>query len=148
MNYSEVAPNAFRALLALSQHVLKSGLETKLVDLVWLRASQINGCAYCIDMHHRDLLARGDTPERLALLSVWREEPSFTPRERAALALAEAATTLGPNGVPNDVYQTALETFGEQALVELTLSIAVINAWNRMSITFRKAPGHNKPAAR
>jgi AhpD family alkylhydroperoxidase len=124
-----------------SEHVRKSGLEPGLVDLVMLRVSQINGCAFCVDMHDKDLRAAGETPERLAMLCVWREAPSFTARERAALAYAEAVTVLGRDPVPDDVYGAARAELGDEALVALTLAIGVINVWNRFNIAFRTPAG-------
>lgn len=144
LKYSETSPAAYRALLTLETHVRKSGIERPLLDLVYLRVSQINGCAYCIDMHAKDLLANGETPERMALVVVWREAPNFTPRERIALAYAEAVTRLGPNGIEDAPYDRALSEFGEASLVELTLAIATINAWNRLGITFQSTPGAYK----
>jgi AhpD family alkylhydroperoxidase len=146
--YKETHPSVYRVLLALEGQVRKSGLDRKLVDLVYLRVSQINGCAFCVDMHDKDLRAAGETPERLTLLCVWREAPSFTSRERAALALAEAITTIGHDGVSDDVYDAARAEFGDAALVELTLAVVTINAWNRMNIVFRSPVGGYQPEAR
>jgi AhpD family alkylhydroperoxidase len=148
IDYKEVSPSSFRALLALEGQVRKSSLERRLVELVYLRVSQINGCAFCVDMHDKDLRAAGEKPERLALLCVWREAPSFTPRERAALAYAEAVTTLGHDPVADAVYEAARAEFGDAGLVELTLGVATINAWNRMGIAFRSVPGVYQPEAR
>lgn len=141
LEYKEVSPSAYRALLALEGQVRKSGLEHGLLELVRLRVSQVNGCAFCVDMHDKDLRAAGEKPERLALLCVWREAPSFTPRERVALAYAEAVTVLGHDPVPDSVYEAARAEFGDAALVELTLAVATINAWNRFGIAFRSAAG-------
>jgi len=146
--YKEISPTAYRALLSLEGHVRKSGLDRALLDLVYLRVSQINGCAFCVDMHDKDLRAAGETPERLALLAVWQEAPSFSPRERAALAYAEAVTRLGHDPVPDATYQAALAEFGDALLVELTLAIATINAWNRLGIAFRSPAGLYQPVAR
>ena len=145
--YKEISPSAYRALLALEGHVRKSGLENELIELVYLRVSQINGCAFCIDMHDKDLRAAGEKPERLALLPVWREAPSFTPRERAALAYAEAVTVLGHDPVADSVYEAARAELGDAALVELTLAVATINVWNRVNIAFRAPPGAYQPRA-
>jgi AhpD family alkylhydroperoxidase len=144
LKYSEISPAAYRALLTLETHVRRSGIERALLDLVYLRVSQINGCAYCIDMHAKDLVASGETAERLALVVAWREAPNFTPRERIAFAYAEAVTRLGPHGVEDGPYDKALAEFGEAPLVELTLAIATINAWNRLGITFQSTPGAYK----
>ncbi|HTJ84472.1 MAG TPA: carboxymuconolactone decarboxylase family protein [Polyangiaceae bacterium] len=146
--YKDVAPNAYRALLALEGHIRKSGLDHALIDLVYLRVSQINGCAFCVDMHDKDLRAAGEKPERLALLAVWHDAPGFTPRERAALAYAESVTRLGADPVPEPIYAAALAELGEGALVELTLAISTINAWNRMGIAFRSPAGLYQPKAR
>jgi AhpD family alkylhydroperoxidase len=146
ISYPKASPNAYRALLALNEHVhTQSGLESRLVHLVFLRVSQLNGCAFCVDMHDKDLRAAGETPERLAMLVVWREAHNFSPRERSAFAWAEAVTQLGPHGVPDDVYEAARAEFGEAGLVELTLAVAMINTWNRMSIAFQSEPGKYQP---
>ena len=144
-NYKETNPAALHALLALEGHVRKSGLERGLLDLVYLRVSQLNGCAFCIDMHDKDLRAGGEKPERLSLVCAWPEAPSFTPRERAALAYAEAVTALGPDPVSDGVYETARAEFGDAALVDLTLAVATINAWNRLNIAFRAPAGVYQP---
>jgi len=142
ISYPKASPAAYRALLALNDHVHnQSGIEPGLQHLVYLRVSQLNGCAFCVDMHDKDLRAAGETPERLAMLVVWREAHNFTPRERTALAWAEAVTLLGPHGVGDDVYEAARTEFGEAGLVELTLVVAMINTWNRMGIAFRSEPG-------
>jgi AhpD family alkylhydroperoxidase len=146
IKYPEVSPAAFRALIALQTHVRKSGLDPRLENLVYLRVSQLNGCAYCTDMHDKDLRADGETAERLAMLVVWREAHNFSARERCAFAWAEAVTLLGKDGVPDDVYEAARSEFGETGLVELTLAVATINAWNRMGIAFRAEPGKYQPA--
>lgn len=145
--YSEVAPKAFRALLTLAQHVRNSGLEPTLVELVNLRVSQMNGCAFCIDMHTKDLRAAGETEQRLYLLSAYREAPFYSDRERAALAWAEAVTELGKDGVPDAVYEETRRHFGEAELVELTLAVIQINAWNRMNVAFRMPAGTYTPRA-
>jgi AhpD family alkylhydroperoxidase len=140
-SYKETNPAAYRALLALEGHLRKTSLDRALVDLVYLRVSQINGCAFCIDMHDKDLRAAGETPERLALLCVWREAPSFTPQERTLLAYAEAVTTLGHDGIPDGVFEAAHAELGDAALADFTLAVATINAWNRMGIAFRSPAG-------
>jgi AhpD family alkylhydroperoxidase len=148
ISYKEVSPSAYRALLALETHVRHAGLERSLLDLVCLRVSQINGCAYCVDMHDKDLRAAGETPERLALLPVWREGPNYTERERAALGWAEAVTELGPDGVPDALYEAARNELGDAMLVELTLAVATINAWNRLNVAFRTKAGTYQPKPR
>jgi AhpD family alkylhydroperoxidase len=148
LSYKETSPTTYRALLALEEHVRKCSLERGLVELVYLRVSQINGCAFCVDMHDKDLRAAGESPERLALLCVWHEAPSFTPRERAALAYAEAVTRLGHDAVPDDVYEAARAAFGDTGLIELTLGVAMINTWNRFGVAFRSVPGAYQPRPR
>ena len=147
INWNEASPAAQRAVFALEGHVrMKSGLDRKLVELVYLRVSQINGCAYCIDMHSKDLLAAGETTDRLSLLMVWREAPCFSAREQRALAWAEAVTELGAEGVSDALYGATREEFGDALLVELTLAVATINVWNRLGVSFRLAPGAYQPA--
>lgn len=148
LSYKDENPAALQAMLALEGHVRKSGLDRRMVELVYLRVSQINGCAYCVDMHDKDLRAAGEKPERLALLCVWREAPSFTPRERAALAYAEAVTTLGHDGVSDAVYEAARAELGDAALVDLTLAVATINVWNRLNVAFQTPAGGYQPSAR
>lgn len=146
-SYKEISPPTYRALLALEGHVRASGLDSRLIDLVYLRVSQINGCAFCVDMHDKELRAAGESNERLALLCVWREAPSFTPRERAALAYAEALTVIGHDGMVDAVYDTARAELGEAALVDLTLAVATINAWNRFNVAFQLPAGAYRAAA-
>ncbi len=132
----------------LENYVHQSGLEPSLLDLVKVRASQINGCAYCIDMHTKDARARGETEQRLYELDAWRETPFYTDRERAALAWTEAITLIGEGHAPDEVYEQAREQFGEKELVDLTLAIVAINGWNRLAIGFRSVPGTYQPAVR
>ena len=139
--YKEKNPNAYNALLALEGHVRNSGLESRLLDLLCLRVSQINGCAFCVDMHSKDLRVSGETADRLALLPVWRETDCFTQRERAVLAFAEALTTLGREGVPDEVYAAALTEVGESMLVDLAVAVGTINVWNRLGVAFRSKAG-------
>ncbi len=120
----------------------------ELVDLICVRVSQINGCAYCIDMHTKDLRAHGETEQRLYLLNAWRESPFYTERERAALAWAEAVTRLTEGQVPDDIYEQAREQFSKAELANLTLATVAINSWNRFNIAFRTVPGSYQPAAR
>jgi len=140
LRYKEVAPEVFRALSGVSAHIAQSGLDPKLVELVNLRVSQVNGCAYCVHLHSKGLRAKGELDRRIDTLVVWREAPFFTARERVALAWAESVTRLGPDHVPDDLYEQAVGEFGEKDLVELTLAVAAINAWNRMAISFRAEP--------
>ena len=128
-------------MLGLHKPLSQSGLETKLLDLVYFRVSQINGCAYCLDMHSKDLRAAGESEQRLYVLEAWRESPFYTDRERAALAWAEAVTTLRDKEVPDDVYEQARAQFSETELVNLTLAVITINGWNRFNIAFRTTPG-------
>lgn len=137
VNAYHAAPEMMKALMALEEKVQSSGLEPSLIDLVKTRASQINGCAYCIHMHTHDARARGETEERLFLLDAWRESPLYTERERAALAWTEALTLIAQTHAPDDVYQQAAAQFDEAGLVKLTMLIAAINAWNRFGIGFR-----------
>jgi len=137
LNPYQAAPDAMQALGALENHVRNSGLEPSLIELVKTRASQINGCAFCIHMHTRDARARGETEERLYLLDAWRESPLYTERERAALAWTEAVTLVAQTHVPDAVFGQARQHFAEDELVELTLLVATINAWNRIAISFR-----------
>jgi AhpD family alkylhydroperoxidase len=147
--FKEISPSTYRALLALEGQVRKTSLEHGLIDLVYLRISQVNGCAYCVDMHDKDLRAAGEKPERLALLCVWREATTFfTPRERAALAFAEAVTSLGHDGVSDAVYDGARAELGDAGLIELTLAVAMINAWNRFNVAFRAPAGDYQPRAK
>ncbi len=141
----KVAPEVFRAMLTLESAVKATGLESNLLHLVRLRASQINGCAYCIDMHSKDLRAEGESEERLYVLDAWREAPFYSDRERAALAWTEAVTLIAEDHVPNDVYEQARQQFTDDELVKLTLAVVAINGWNRFSIAFRAAPGHYQP---
>lgn len=140
LRYREVAPDIYRTLSAVQAHVRASGLDAKLIELVYLRVSQVNACAYCVHMHAKSLRAAGETDARLDGLVVWREAPFFTPRERAALDWAEAVTRLAPDHVSDAVYLRTLAEFGEKDLAELTLAVATINAWNRMAIAFRSTP--------
>lgn len=141
----KVAPEVMRAMLNLESVVRSSGIESGLLDLVRLRASQINGCAYCIDMHSKDLRAEGESEERLYLLDAWREAPFYSDRERAALAWTEAVTLIAHGHVPDDVYEEARQQFTDAELAKLTLAITAINGWNRFGIAFRAEPGHYQP---
>ncbi|MDW2982218.1 MAG: carboxymuconolactone decarboxylase family protein [Rhodanobacter sp.] len=140
-------PDAVKPLFALSEYVRKSGLEPGLIELVQMRVSQLNGCAYCLDMHSQDARAAGETEQRLYLLQAWREAPFYSPRERAALAWCEAVTRLDPiHGVPDEVYEEALAEFGEEQLIDLNMAVIAINSWNRIAIPSRAEPGHYKPS--
>lgn len=147
IDYARVAPGALRAMYGLEQYARTSGLEVGLLELVKLRASYLNGCAYCVDMHTKDARLEGETEQRLYATPVWRETPFFTPRERAALAWTEAVTEVGRSGVPDAVFAEAREHFTEAELVNLTLAIIAINGWNRLAISFRAEPGSYQPDA-
>ncbi|MBI5424290.1 MAG: carboxymuconolactone decarboxylase family protein [Opitutae bacterium] len=140
VNYRRVSPGAFAAMLALQQVVNQSGLEHSLLELVKLRASQINSCAYCLDLHWRAAKQAGETDERLYLLSAWAESPAYTPRERAALRWTEDLTRLSPGHVTDDTFAEARAHFSENELVQLTLAIVTINGWNRFSVGFKVPP--------
>lgn len=137
LDHFKAAPGVFKAMMDLQNHVNKSGLEHSLQELVKTRASQINGCAFCLHMHTRDARAAGESEERLYLLSAWRESPLYTERERAALGWTEALTLLAETGAPDDVYEALKASFTEEEMVELTLLINAINAWNRFGVGFR-----------
>jgi AhpD family alkylhydroperoxidase len=140
-------PDAYKAMLALSQAVEKTGLAPQLIDLVDYRVSQLNGCAFCLDMHSKDLRARGDTEQRLYMISAWREAPHlYSDRERAALAWAEAVTRLEGQQVPDAVYDIARQVFNEAELTQLTLAIVAINGWNRFNVAFHTPAGNYKSA--
>jgi AhpD family alkylhydroperoxidase len=145
LDYAKVAPAARESVYAVEKYARQSSLEPKLRELVKLRASQINGCAYCVDMHTKDARAHGETEQRLYALVVWREAPFFTERERAALAWTEAVTLIAQSGVPDDVYQLARSQFSEKELVDLTMVIVAINGWNRLAISFRTVAGTYQP---
>ena len=140
IDYSKASPAALKAMYALQVAVNTSGLEPSLQELVKLRVSQINGCAFCIDMHFREAKAKGEKEERLYLLDAWRESPVYTDRERAALAWAEAVTLVSQTHVPDEVFAEARKHFDESELVNLTLAVVAINGWNRFSISFRVMP--------
>ena len=137
LNPYKVAPSLMKAMEAMEAAVKASGLEGSLIELVKIRASQINGCAYCINMHTSDARAKGETEQRIYLLDAWHESSLYTPRERSALAWTEALTLVASSRVPDSVYETAREQFSEEDLVKLTLLVTTINAWNRIAIAFR-----------
>jgi len=143
--FDKAAPEGVKAMWAMENYVRRCGLEPSLLELVKFRASQINGCAYCIDMHTKDARAHGETEQRLYALSAWRETPFFTDRERAALAWTEAVTEVSHSHVPDEIYDLARRYFEEKELVDLTLAIVAINGWNRLAISFRKVPGTYQP---
>ena len=147
LDYAKEAPGVYEAMDGLDQYVSGCGLEESLLHLVRLRASQINGCAYCVDMHWKDLRAIGEGEQRLYGLDAWRESPYYTDRERAALAWTEDVTTLSNGHVPDALYEQVRTHFTEKELADLTLALAAINAWNRLSIAGRLVPGAYQPVA-
>ncbi len=146
LQFRTVFPEARQAMIALERAVRKSSLEPELLDLVKLRASQLNGCGYCIDMHTKDARARGEVEQRLYLASVWREAPCYSERERAALEWTEALTLLPRTGAPDDVYERVARAFSQEEVVALTLAIVTINGWNRFAVGLRSPVGSYQPA--
>ena len=141
LSYVEAAPDGYRAMAALNRYVEDCGLEPLLLELVKMRASQINGCAYCLDMHSKDARALGETEQRLYALNAWRETPFYSQRERAALLWTEEVTLISQGHVPDAVYEEVRQHFSERELVDLTLAVITINGWNRLAIGFRSQPG-------
>jgi len=152
IDHARVAPGAMQAMMAVETYARQSGLDHGLLDLVKLRASYMNGCAYCVDMHTKEARARGETEQRLYGVAVWHDTPFYSPRERTALAWTEAVTRLAPGGIPDALFEEAKAEFGEEALVQLTMAIVAINGWNRLSIAFLpevgsyQAPGNPRQA--
>ncbi|WP_236248189.1 carboxymuconolactone decarboxylase family protein [Pseudomonas mosselii] len=140
IEWAKHSPEAYKAMIGLEQALVASGLEHSLLELIRLRASQINGCAYCVNMHANDARKAGETEARLQTLSVWRETRYFSERERAALAWVESLTRLAERGAPQDAYQALLEHFSAKEVANLTLAIATINAWNRFGVGFAMVP--------
>ncbi len=147
IEFAKVAPGAYRAMLGLEEYLHQSGLEQSLIDLVKLRASQVNGCAYCIDMHWKDLRALGESEQRLYGLDAWEESPYYSDRERAALAWTEAVTNIRDGHVRDEVYEDVRKHFSEKELADLTLAVAAINAWNRLAISARTEAGKYQPVS-
>jgi AhpD family alkylhydroperoxidase len=145
LDVSKCAPEARAAMWGLENYVRDSGLETPLLELVRLRASQMNGCAFCIDMHTKDARAGGESEQRLYTLSAWRETPFFTDREGAALEWTEAVTDIASSGISDELFERARVHFSEVELVNLTMAIVAINGWNRLAISFRAVPGSYEP---
>jgi AhpD family alkylhydroperoxidase len=141
INGFKASPSAYQAMAALGHFVDSCGLERPLLELVKMRASQINGCAYCLDMHSKDARALGETEQRLYALNAWRETPFYTARERAALEWTEAITLISETHAPDDIYERVASEFGPEDFANLTLAIATINSWNRLSMAFRIVPG-------
>ena len=144
-NFAKASPDSYKAVSALENFVQTCGLERRFIHLIKLRASQINGCAYCLDMHSKDARAAGETEQRLYLLDAWRESPFYSERERAALAWTEALTHISQNDVPDELYEEVRKQFDDKELVDLSLAIIAINGWNRLAIPFRSEPGHYQP---
>jgi AhpD family alkylhydroperoxidase len=141
LDYNQIAPNGAKALGGVYGYVTQSGLPAELMDLAYLRISQINNCAYCLDMHNRDLIKKGVKIEKLALVQAWREGGTlFSETERAALAWAESVTRVAETGVPDSAYKAARTVFDEKQLVDLTIAISLMNSYNRMAISFRNTP--------
>jgi AhpD family alkylhydroperoxidase len=141
LNYAQKSPELLKKLSDLSMALRDSAIEQKLEDLVQIRASQINGCAFCLDMHVKEAKIHGETELRLYHLAIWRESNLFIPRERAALAWTEAVTKLPEGGIPDELYERVRSQFSEKEISDLTFSIMVINAWNRASVAFKTVPG-------
>lgn len=148
LDYQRANPGAFNAMLGMEKYVRQCGLEYSLIELIKTRASQINGCAYCIDMHTQDARAAGETEQRLYGLSAWREAPFYTERERMALELTEAVSLIADAGVPDELYQRATGHFTEEELVNVITAIITINGWNRLALSFRAVAGTYQPPAK
>ncbi len=148
IDYTKVASGALRAMYGLEKYLAESSIEPPLRELIKLRASQINGCAYCIDMHWKDARAAGETEQRLYGLVAWREAPYYSERERAALDWTETLTLIADNHAPDELYEQTRRQFSEQELADLTLTVVTINAWNRITISFRAEPGTYQPPSR
>jgi AhpD family alkylhydroperoxidase len=147
LDYTKLAQEPIKAMYALGGYLARCGLEERLLELVKIRASQINGCAFCIDMHTKDARALGETEQRIYALNAWRETPFFTERERGALAWTEAVTRIG-DGVPDAVYDEARRHFTEKELIDLTWAVVAINGWNRVAICVQAVPGTYQPSQR
>ena len=144
IGFTDVTKGLFDGLFKTEMYLKKCGLDHKLLELIKCRVSQINGCAYCLDMHSKDLLAEGENAQRLLVLDAWRETPFFSDREQAALAWAEAVTKLTNNDVSDEVYETARQQFSEQELIDLTMAVVTINCYNRINVAFRVQGGSYK----
>lgn len=148
LDYQHTFPAAFQAMLGLEKAVHSSDLEPLLLELVKIRASQLNGCAHCLEMHTKDSRALGESDDRMHLVAAWEEAPCFTERERAALAWCETLTLLPSSGAPDEVFEEVAKVFTEEEIVALTLAIIAINGWNRLAVGFRAEVGHYEPAPR
>jgi AhpD family alkylhydroperoxidase len=142
----KASPAGYQAMIGLERHVRSCGLEHSLLEIVKTRASQINRCAYCVDMHTKDARAAGETEQRLYALAAWRDTPFYTERERAALEWTEALTLISENDVPDELYEHMRRQFSEEEIVNLSLAIVAINGWNRLAIPFRTVPGSYQPS--
>ncbi len=147
LDYMKASPGAYKAMAQLELFIRQSGLEPELLELVKIRTSQLNGCAFCIDMHTKDARSHGEAEQRIYALNAWRETPFFTEKERAALAWTEALTNIQQGHAPEAVYQELSRHFNETERVNLTLAITTINAWNRIAIAFRAIPGSYQPVS-
>ena len=147
IDLKHVNPGIMHAMLGLERQVHKAGLDSKLLDLVRMRASQINGCAYCLDMHSKDARANGETEQRLYGLEAWRETPYYSARERAALEWTEALTLVSETHVPDEVYERVRQQFSEDELAHLSLAVVAINGWNRLNVAARTVPGDYVPGS-
>lgn len=145
LDYQKAAPDALKAMLGIEKYASNSGLEHSLYELVKTRASQINGCAYCLDMHTKDARRAGETEQRLYALSAWRETPFYTDRERAALAWTEAVTEISKGGISQELFEETSKHFNEKEMVDLTMAVIAINGWNRLAISFATVPGSYNP---
>ncbi len=148
LHYAKVSPGAYHALLGLEKYLHECGLEVGLLHLIKLRASQINGCAFCLDMHWKDLRAIGETEQRMYSLNAWRECPYYTDRERAALAWTDSVTRIADTHAPDAVYEEVTKHLTEKEIADITVAVATINAWNRLAIAGRTTPGTYQPAKR
>ncbi len=146
VNYPRVAPEAFGIMRQFEEYAKTTGFDRKLMELIKIRASQINGCAYCLDMHTKDARAIGETEQRIYLLNAWREAPFYSDEERVVLELTEAVTRIASNGVPDELYQRVREHYSEKQYVDLVILINTINSWNRLSISMNSVPGSYKPS--
>ena len=145
IDLTKTGHHALKALFGINGYLAKSSIEQKLFDLIYFRVSQMNGCAFCLDMHSKDLRAKGESEQRLYMIAAWRESPVYSDRERAALAWAEAVTKLGEGGVPDEVYEWARQEFSEAELIDLTMAVIAINTYNRINIAFRTPAGDYQP---
>lgn len=147
INFREKGHGAIKAMYGLGSYLAKSSIEQSLLNLMYYRVSQINGCAYCLDMHSKDLRANGETEQRLYMMTAWREAPFYSDRERAAFAWAEVVTRVADGPVADEIYEEARNQFSEEELIELTLAVITINGWNRINIAFHTPAGSYQPGA-